>query len=119
MIRGCLVGMLSLALAGCSLGAGNAANDPSWLKDGIADADAHAPGYPDASNIPNPVPVGTVRREWAAGVTAMVALRESVLSDPSLIDPDAEDASDAVGFATRSREQVDRDVERLSDEALE
>ena len=118
MIRGCLVGLLATAVAGCSLGGGNAANDPPWMKERIAVAQAQARGYPDASDIPDPVPANTVRQEWAQGVAVMVELREAVLADPAFEDPDAE-ASDAVTFSTQSREQAESDVERLSDDALE
>jgi hypothetical protein len=83
---------------------------PAWLAERVEAAEASAQGYPRLEDLPDYVPAKTSHEEWRKGVSEMAVLREEVLNDPAMIDPDLDD--DAAAFARQSRADAARDLAR-------
>jgi hypothetical protein len=107
----CLIAV-AFAAAGCAgprfIGA--APDSPAWLEERVAAAEASDRGYPRLEDVPEYAPATTSRAEWRQGVDDMTAVREQVLNDPAMIDPDQD--ADAADFTRQSRADAARDLAR-------
>ena len=100
MIRLSVVLAVAFATASCTSHAGA---QPAWLKPSIKAAEKSQKGYPPLSQFPTYVPATKSEPEWRKGVAAMQAMRDEVLSDPRMANPDTIEAPAAAATARRAR----------------
>lgn len=91
-------------------GSGSTADSPAWLDERIAAAEASERGFPRLEDVPDYTVEATSNEQWRRGVADLTAIREAVLNDPAMADPDLD--SDAATFARESRAATARDQAR-------
>jgi hypothetical protein len=112
MIRLVCVVALAWPLAAC-VGPrviGATPETPLWLQERIDEIEVSQAGYPSLDDVPPYSATGRSYEEWEKGVASMEALREEVLTDPALNDPDR--GMDVVESLRQARASAEADIER-------
>lgn len=88
------------------------AEQPAWFAARVAEAESRAAqrGYPALSEFPEYRRPERSQSAWEAGVQTMAAIRDALLSDPAMIDPDSPGSAEE--FASRSRADAEADMRR-------
>jgi hypothetical protein len=114
MTRCACLALAAFGLASCAPSRTEVAatEQPAWFAARVAEAEAksEADGYPSLAEFPAYRRTGGSQAAWEAGVAAMEQMRQEVLDDPALIDPDA--AASAEDLARRSRADAEAAIRR-------